>query len=61
MRNDQISSNLVVSIIVLAKNCEKYLLQCVGSIVPNGQVEIIIVDPGSADGTGELVDVLENV
>ena len=61
MRNDQISSDLVVSIIVLAKNCEKYLLQCVGSIVPNGQVEIIIVDPGSADGTSELVDVLENV
>jgi glycosyltransferase involved in cell wall biosynthesis len=49
-----------VSIIVLAKNCEKYILGCIGSIVPNINIEIIIVDPGSSDRTSELVVFLES-
>lgn len=48
-----------ISIVVLAKNCEKYILACVGSILPNTNIEIIIVDPGSSDRTSELVAMFE--
>lgn len=49
-----------ISIVVLAKNCEKYIVGSVGSIVPNANIEIIVVDPGSSDRTSELVALLES-
>lgn len=51
-----------ISVIVPAYNCRKYLRKCVYSIV--GQeyenLEIILVDDGSSDGTGEICDALSN-
>ena len=50
-----------ISVIVLAKNCEKYLLECIGSMIGLSNLQIVIVDPGSADGTTELVDVIKEL
>jgi glycosyltransferase involved in cell wall biosynthesis len=50
-----------ISIIVLAKNCEKYLLECIGSIIGVTSLQIVIVDPGSTDGTGRIVDTVREL
>lgn len=48
----------LVSVIVPAYNLEEYIDKCVSSIVGQTfrQVEIILVDDGSTDGTGRLCD-----
>ena len=48
----------MLSVIIPAYNVEKYIEKCVKSIMAQvfKNLEIIIVDDGSADGTGELVD-----
>ena len=61
MPNEKLSRDVNVSIIVLAKDCAKYIVECIGSMVSNTNIEIIIVDPGSSDKTSELVNVLQNV
>jgi glycosyltransferase involved in cell wall biosynthesis len=49
-----------ISVVVLAKNCEKYIMGCVGSIVLNTNIEVVIVDPGSVDRTSELVALIQS-
>lgn len=61
MPNEKLSRDVYVSIIVLAKDCAEYIVECIGSMVSNTNIEIIIVDPGSSDKTSELVNVLQNV
>lgn len=47
-----------VSVIIPVYNVEQYLEQCLDSIVNQTlkEIEIIIVDDGSTDGSGEIVD-----
>lgn len=51
----------LISVIVPVYNVKNYLKQCVQSIV--GQtyknLEIILIDDGSTDGSGELCDILK--
>ena len=48
------------SVIVPVYNTEKYLGECVGSILAqtDGDFELILVDDGSSDSSGELCDKL---
>ena len=48
------------SIIIPAYNCEKYLNQAVESVCcqPVQDMEILLVDDGSTDSTGQLCDQL---
>lgn len=47
-----------ISCIVAAYNCEKYIVQCVDSIINQSytDLEIILVDDGSNDGTSLICD-----
>lgn len=47
-----------VSVIVPAYNAEKYLEQCLDSLVRQtlGEIEIVVVNDGSTDGTAEILD-----
>jgi len=48
----------IVSVIVPVYNCEQYLSECVDSILSQRfrDLELILVDDGSSDGSGALVD-----
>lgn len=50
--------NPLVSIVIPAYNVEKYISQCIGSCVKQSmnQIEIIVVDDGSTDSTGEIIE-----
>lgn len=53
----------MISVIVPIYNCEKYIERCVNSILGQkcqGELEILIVDDGSDDGSAEICDMLAN-
>ncbi len=55
--------NKTLSVVVPAYNVEKYLMQCIGSLlVPEflDEVEIIIVNDGSTDDTGRIAEAYQN-
>lgn len=51
-------SNPIISVLVPAYNVEKYMAACIESIIKQTyrELEIIIVDDGSTDSTGKIID-----
>lgn len=49
---------IMVSIIVPVYNIEKYIGRCVNSIIEqeHKNIEIILIDDGSSDGSGDIID-----
>lgn len=50
--------NCIVSIIIPAYNVEKYIRQCLDSVLEQtyGSIEVIIVNDGSKDSTGSIIN-----
>ncbi len=50
--------NPLISILIPAYNVEKYIVECLDSVVNQSyrNLQIVIVDDGSTDGTGEICD-----
>lgn len=48
----------LISVIVPAFNIEKYIAECIESLTSQtyGNIEVIVVDDGSTDATGEIID-----
>ena len=49
----------MISVIVPAYNVEKYIEKCIHSLLEqdyDGAYEMILVDDGSTDGTGEIIN-----
>ena len=46
----------ILSIIIPAYNCEKYICQCLESIISYKNIEIIVINDGSTDNTKELLE-----
>lgn len=53
--------NMKISIIIPAYNVEKYIENCLDSVIKDKNIEIIVVNDGSIDKTQELVEKYENV
>ena len=51
-------SDLLISVVVTAYNIEKYLPRCLDSLIAQTyqKLEIIVVDDGSTDRTGQICD-----
>lgn len=56
-------NNILVSVIVPAYNVEKYINHCIESILAQTyrNIEVIIVDDGSKDNTGKILDAIAHV
>lgn len=56
-------NNPLISIIIPVYNVKKYLLKCIQSIVIQTykNIEILLVDDGSTDGSGELCDSIQSL
>lgn len=52
----------LLSVAIPCYNSENYMKKCIESLLPGGEdVEILIVDDGSTDGTGEIADAYERL
>lgn len=52
----------LLSVAIPCYNSEEYMRKCIESLLPGGEdVEILIVDDGSTDGTGEIADTYEKL
>lgn len=61
--NSDIVENKLISVIVAIYNIEKYLQKCVNSIINQSyrEIEIILIDDGSTDSSGEICDGFEKM
>lgn len=55
-----LTANPTVSVIIAAYNAEPYIRACIESILRQGyrDLEAVVVDDGSTDGTGRILDLL---
>ncbi len=51
----------ILSIIIPAYNCEKYISQCLESIICYKNIEIIVINDGSTDNTKEVLEKIEGI
>ena len=52
----------LLSVAIPCYNSENYMKKCIESLLPGGEdVEILIVDDSSTDGTGEIADAYERL
>lgn len=51
-------NEILLSVIIPVYNCEKYLSECINSVLEskNDSIEVIAVDDGSIDKSGEILD-----
>ena len=56
--NKKGTSNILVSVIVPAYNVEHYIETCIYSILnqTHKNIELVVIDDGSKDSTGEILD-----
>jgi glycosyltransferase involved in cell wall biosynthesis len=55
----EVSKGITLSFIIPVFNSEKYVKECIDSILdfPSDHIEIILIDDGSTDGSGTICDV----
>ena len=51
----------ILSIIIPAYNCEKYICQCLKSIISYKNIEIIVINDGSTDNTKEILEKYDKI
>ena len=51
----------ILSIIIPVYNCEKYIYQCIESIISYKNIEIIVINDGSTDNTKEVLEKIEGI
>ncbi len=63
MENDVNIKSPYISVIVPVFNVEKYITECIESIIHQSlkELEIILVDDGSSDNTGQILDSYANL
>ncbi len=61
MHNKSQPSETLLSIVVPAFNCERYIRECLDSVLSQlpGNCELIVTDDGSGDGTREILKLYE--
>ena len=63
MNNERLEDNKLVSVVIPVFNVEKYLRECLDSVIQQSysNLDIIIVDDGTKDNSGKIADEYEKI